>query len=225
MGQTLAPGAGLTPRQEQLLDLAVGEAYFIETFYLSGGTALASWYLHHRESYDLDFFSDHPFDYDKISRWFRFYRERLGYDSMQIDEDYGFLTVRLRYPGREVLKVDFNNYSRIRMQKGMHWRGLEIDSLRDIAVNKLFTLATIPRTRDYVDVFFILSQHTMKLSSLLSDAEKKFREKVDPLQLMKNFLKVGEYKDLPIMRKSFDQKDMHRFFFSLARSLKKDILK
>ena len=173
MEQKMAAGAGLTPRQEQLLDLAVGEAYFIETFYLSGGTALSSWYLHHRESYDLDFFSDHPFDYDRISRWFRQHSEHLGYDSVQTDEDYGFLSVRLRYPDREMLKVDFNNYSRIRMRKGMCWRGLEIDSLRDIAVNKIYTLATIPRTRDYVDVYYILTETRMSLTRLLTDAEKK----------------------------------------------------
>lgn len=57
MEQKMAPGTGLTPQQEQLLALAIKEPYFLNTFYLSGGTALSSWYLHHRESYDLDFFS------------------------------------------------------------------------------------------------------------------------------------------------------------------------
>ena len=63
------------------------------------------------------------------------------------------------------------------MRKGMCWRGLEIDSLRDIAVNKIYTLATIPRTRDYVDVYYILTETRMSLTRLLTDAEKKIRRK------------------------------------------------
>lgn len=224
MEQTMALGAGLTARQEQLLDLAIREPYFLDTFYLSGGTALSSWYLHHRESYDLDFFSIHPFDYDRISRWFREQRSALGYDSIQIDEDYGFLTARLRYPNNDLLKIDFNNYARVRIQQGVQWRGLEIDSLRDIAVNKIHTLANRPRTRDYVDVYGIFKKYDIQLSSLIADAERKFEETIDALQLVKNFLKVKEYKDLPIMLVPFDRKQMDAFFTSLARSLKKEII-
>ncbi|MCX6705017.1 MAG: nucleotidyl transferase AbiEii/AbiGii toxin family protein [Candidatus Woesebacteria bacterium] len=58
MGKKMAEGTGLTPRQKQFLDVVLRETYIVKTFYLSGGTALSSWYLHHRESYDLDFFSE-----------------------------------------------------------------------------------------------------------------------------------------------------------------------
>ena len=54
----MAEGTGLTPRQKQFLEVVLRAPYIIKTFYLSGGTALSSWYLHHRESYDLDFFSE-----------------------------------------------------------------------------------------------------------------------------------------------------------------------
>ena len=46
----------LTERQRQLLNLLSQESYIQQNFYLSGGTALAEYYLHHRLSEDLDFF-------------------------------------------------------------------------------------------------------------------------------------------------------------------------
>lgn len=62
MGQTMEKPGGLTREQKQFLNVIVEEPYFRNNFYLSGGTTLSAWYLHHRESYDLDFFTDHPFD-------------------------------------------------------------------------------------------------------------------------------------------------------------------
>ncbi|MEK7065658.1 MAG: nucleotidyl transferase AbiEii/AbiGii toxin family protein [Patescibacteria group bacterium] len=225
MGQKMEESSGLTPQQKQLLDLALRESYFLETFYLSGGTALSSWYLHHRESEDLDFFSLTPFDYDKITRWFRENQQDIGYTYSHFDEDYGFLTVNLHYPNNKFLKIDFNHYSRKKLSPGIRWKGLEIDSLRDIAVNKLYTVATQPRTRDYIDLFAILKSVSWSLDNLISDTTKKFREKVDKLQLAKNFLKVSEYTDFPKMLVPIDNNAMEKFYEDLAKQLKSKILK
>ncbi len=219
----MAKGTGLTPRQKQLLDLAITEPYFLKTFYLSGGTALSCWHLHHRESDDLDFFSLAPFDYDKVTRWFRLNKESIGYKYSSFDEDYGFLTANLRYPDDTFLKIDFNHYTKTKIKPGLSWRGLEIDSLIDIAANKVDTIATRPRTRDYVDLYFLLLKRLWRLDELIFKAESKFREKIDSLQLSKNFLKVVEYTDFPKMLVPFDPKAMEKFYQDLARSLKNQI--
>jgi len=223
MGKKVAPGTGLTPRQEQLLELAVQEDYIVENFYLSGGTALASWYLHHRESVDLDFFSDHSFDYDLVRRWFAQNRQALEIDSVQIDEDYGFMSAHIWYLDRSVLYVDFNNYVAKRIKSSISWRGLAIDSFYDIIVNKIDTLATRPRGRDYVDFYFGSRKKHFPMAKLIADAETKFHEKIDPVILAKNFLKVTEYKDLPKMLVPFNELSMQRFYEDLARSLKPEI--
>jgi len=57
----------------------------------------------------------------------------------------------------------------------------------------------------------------------MRDVKKKFSERIDTLQLAKNFLKVVEYTDLPTMLIPFDRKDMDNFYADLARSLKKDV--
>lgn len=223
MEQTLAPGTGLTARQEQLLELAVSEPYITDHFYLTGGTALSSWYLHHRESYDLDFFSEYRFDYDRLIRWFREHEGDINPSAMIFDEDWGFLEVKIRYPDNERLKVDFNHYPPQRVRKGTSWQGLTIDSIYDIAVNKLQTIYERPRTRDYVDLYAILKTRSWEFDVLIVYAAEKFGGKIDSLQLAKNFLKVVEYTDLPKMLIPFDRKDMDEYYASLARSLKKDV--
>lgn len=223
MEQTLAAGTGLTVRQKQLLELAVSEPYITDHFYLTGGTALSSWYLHHRESYDLDFFSEHRFDYDRLIRWFREHEGGINPSAMIFDEDWGFLEVKIRYPDNERLKVDFNHYPPQRLKKGMSWKGLEVDSIYDIAVNKLQTISERPRTRDFVDLYCIWQAHPLRFQDLMRDVKKKFSERVDSLQLAKNFLKVVEYADLPRMLIPFDRKDMDSYYATLARSLKKEV--
>ena len=47
----------LTPFQKQILT-GVGHSPLKQSFYLTGGTALAAYYLQHRYSEDLDFFTD-----------------------------------------------------------------------------------------------------------------------------------------------------------------------
>lgn len=225
MGKTLEKGAGLGLRQKQFLALVLEEAYILNNFYLSGGTALSSWYLHHRESYDLDFFTDRPFDGDKIAAWVRQHEYELDYQSVSVDDDFGFYAFLFRYKDNSRFKVDFAHYTSERLEPGLKWRGLTIDSLYDIAVNKTQTLCVRPRERDYVDLYCILKQNQWDIDTLISDAEKKFSVVIDPLQATKNFLKVVEIIEYPNMLVPFDAKEMHRFYENLATSLKPKILR
>ncbi|NIQ91474.1 MAG: hypothetical protein GWN58_66005, partial [Anaerolineae bacterium] len=49
----------LTPLQRRLLR-EIGQSPLREEFFLTGGTALAALYLHHRYSVDLDLFTENP---------------------------------------------------------------------------------------------------------------------------------------------------------------------
>ena len=49
----------LTPFQKELLRV-IGNSNLADNFYLTGGTALAAFYLQHRYSEDLDFFTADP---------------------------------------------------------------------------------------------------------------------------------------------------------------------
>lgn len=221
----MAPGAGLSFRQKQFLDLVLQNRDILKNFYLSGGTALSSWYLHHRESYDLDFFSNKPFDGEKIASWIRKHGKELDYQALVVNDDFGFYAFMFRYRDNSRFKVDFSHYTSIRLTKGTRWKGLEIDSMYEIAVNKAHTIRTRPRERDYIDLYCILKQTNWTINKLLTDANRKFEITTDMLQAAKNFLKAAEITDYPKMLVPFDKKNMVEFYKQMAKTLKSKILK
>ncbi len=46
----------------------LGESSLRDRFYWTGGTLLAEKYLHHRESYDVDLFTDREFRYEEVAK-------------------------------------------------------------------------------------------------------------------------------------------------------------
>ncbi len=225
MEQKVEKGTGLSLRQEQFLAVVLQTEAILKQFYLSGGTALSSWYLHHRESYDLDFFSEQPFDGEKITYWIKQHEEKLEYQSLVVNDDFGFYMFMFRYKDNSRFKVDFAHYTSERLTKGMDWKGLEIDSMYEIAVNKTHTIRTHPRERDYVDLYFILKETNWNIDKLLIDADRKFDSATDTLQVAKHFLKATEITDFPKIIIPFKKEDMYVFYENLARKLKSKILK
>lgn len=221
----MAPGAGLSFRQKQFLAVVLQTEEILKQFYLSGGTALSSWYLHHRESYDLDFFSNRPFDGEKITHWIKQNEQKLEYQSLVINDDFGFYTFIFRYRDNSRFKVDFAHYSSQRCTKGADWKGLEIDSMYEIAINKTHTIRTHPRERDYIDLYFILKETNWKIDKLLIDADRKFDSITDLLQVAKHFLRATEITDFPKMLVPFKKEDMYNFYENLAGKLRSKILK
>ena len=60
------PAVILTENQIRLLKIVQADEYLCKHFYLTGGTALAEYYLQHRLSEDLDFFSEGEFDLQAV---------------------------------------------------------------------------------------------------------------------------------------------------------------
>jgi hypothetical protein len=61
----------LTDEQRKFLTLFNEEKSLYKKFYLTGGTALSEFYLHHRLSEDLDFFSEEEFSILPISSFIK----------------------------------------------------------------------------------------------------------------------------------------------------------
>jgi predicted nucleotidyltransferase component of viral defense system len=67
----------LTPLQRKLLH-EIGNSPLRDEFYLTGGTALAALYLHHRYSVDLDLFTESPVAMAHVPPIMRQIADRLG---------------------------------------------------------------------------------------------------------------------------------------------------
>ena len=61
----------LTENQKKILAFIANDEMLCGSFYLTGGTALAEYYLRHRLSEDLDFFAEKEFEPQAISAFFK----------------------------------------------------------------------------------------------------------------------------------------------------------
>lgn len=216
-------GSILSDRQIAVLKLLGSHPWLRETFYLTGGTALAGFYLQHRLSEDLDFFAEHEFDLASLTTSLQTVKGKMGYKKADLQQSFNRNLVFLHFD-TEILKLEFTYFPFPRIEKGGRKYDLQIDSLTDIAVNKLFTIYQQVRARDYIGLYCICKERGFDLQDLLDKARAKFDWHIDPLQLGAQFLKIVEAKDYPRMLKEITPEGWQQFFLSEAKKLKSAIL-
>lgn len=215
----------LTEEQERFLDLAGKSKPISRHFYFTGGTPLAAFYLQHRLSEDVDLFIEHEeVPILSVRNFIRSIQPKLGVSKVDYRQFFGMHSFQFYFSERNILKVDFNYYPFPRIEKGMKYKNIEVDSILDIAVNKVHTIAMKPRARDFIDIYFIIREKGYFFKDLLSKAKAKFDWHIDPLQLGSRLYQAKDAKDFPRMIKKIKHNEWQNFFIEEARKLKKDIL-
>ena len=195
-------------------------------FYLTGGTALSEFYLQHRYSYDIDLFTEKKEVDQRLTEVFlKDISPDLGIINIKRSQMLGLVSYDLIFKDKKQLKVDFSYYPFPRIEKGARLNDLSVDSVYDIAVNRLHTIFMQPRSRDYLDLYFIMNKYGYSLDKLILAAKAKFDWDIDRITLASQFIKAGDFDESSLMIVSFDKKEMDAYFLSLAKSLKKDIFK
>lgn len=206
------------------MELVSQDQDLTKQFYLTGGTALSEFYLHHRLSVDLDFFSEQEFDILPIEAFFKKYSEALEIEQVERQEFLGLYTFNFTFTDQINLKVDFNYYPFPRIEVGKKFHRLAVDSTRDIAANKVHTIFMKARERDFVDLYFLMENYNFTLDQLILDAKSKFDWHIDKFKLAEILLKSQDLTGLPKMVVPFDPKVMNIFFQDQVKKLSKDIL-
>lgn len=146
-----------------------------DQFYLTGGTALAYFYLKHRKSNDLDFFTPVAEILAPFSLQLEAHLTALG---MTLQKQRGFQTFvefHVR-KGQETTIIQLAQDSPFRLQPVAtfpEFPGLNVDNLTDIAANKLMALFSRAALRDFVDVYSILKAGKFTEGELIANAQKK----------------------------------------------------
>ena len=205
-----------TPIQRIIFDEFSENSKLRKQFYFTGGTALSAIYLHHRESEDLDFFSETEFDNEDIED---FIEEIAKSKNLQVR-----FTPRERVrifelikKGKVEIKVDFGYYPYKRLKKGIKVNNVEVDSIRDIATNKLHTVTSRTEVKDFVDLYFLLKKFTFW--DLLYGVKEKFRMELDLVWLAADLLKVKQFKYLPKMLIPLKLKEIQDFYETQAKKI------
>jgi len=189
----------LTPQQKEFLDIVFEEKYLCKRFYLTGGTPLAAFYLYHRISEDIDLFCEEEINLLPIRASLGKVQKKLKLKKVDYRRFLGLHSFELYFSEKEKLKVDFNYYPFPRIEKGIKYKNISVDSIYDIAVNKVHTIAINPRARDFIDIYFIIKEKGYSFKDLIDKA--KFNWHIDPIQLGVAFTQAAELKDYPRMIK------------------------
>ena len=109
--------SGFAPLQKLVFDEFSKDRNFCNTFYFGGGTALSVFYLQHRYSDDLDFFSEKELEPDTILKFINALSQKIG-ASAKITKKESVMLFEF-HKGSSSLKVDFISFPYKRIEKGL----------------------------------------------------------------------------------------------------------
>ena len=214
----------LSSNQQKVLSALAAEKSISDAFILSGGTALAEFYLHHRYSEDLDFFAEEEFDPQSISVLLKRLQEPLHIDFFTYEQSFN-RNLFFLHIGDDVIKTEFTYFPFAPIEKGPAAGSLRIESLLDIAANKVFTIYQKPRARDFIDLYCILRAHVeWSIRDCMQKAQIKFDHYLDPLQMSAQLLKAEEATDLPRMVTSVQPAQWREFCRAEAKKIAQSIM-
>lgn len=226
MGKIKGPSLRLkfSPQQLLILDEFRRDEFLQKNFYFTGGTALSAYYFAHRESEDLDFFTEGPLPRDKVQEFMTntARKHNFTFNLREMEEFQNIAVYSIYFDRDESLKVDFNSYPYPQVEESKLIDGLYVDSLRDIGINKLQSITQRTEIKDFVDLYFLLKEFT--LWDLIYGVEAKFRMKIDKFLLGADFMKVEGFKKLPKMLVPLTIPELQDFFRKRARELAKEVV-
>jgi len=214
------PKSLLNKQQKKFLEFFCSQPELYQQFYFSGGTALSEYYLQHRYSEDLDFFSEKEIVSADLNLFLTAHKSDFGAKQIQYQQSFNRNLFFLRYADGAELKLEFTYYPFTRLEKGRQLGNLQADSVLDIAVNKVFTLTQQARGRDYFDIYMICRKYGFVFTDLLKKARQKFDYPINYLELGKNLYKVKSFLDDPILLKEIDKGSVEKYFLQLAGEIK-----
>lgn len=185
----LVPNLGvLQPPQLRLWEELEGTP---EHFTLYGGTAVAL-RLGHRSSVDFDFFSNEPFDPDRLAREVSYLE---GAERVQVAPN--TLTCRLERGG-PVLVSFFGELGlgRAAPRDRVRGRGVHVASALDLLATKLAVVQKRAEAKDYFDIDALL-QHGITLPEALVAARVVYGHSFNPLITLKALCYFDDLPALP----------------------------
>jgi hypothetical protein len=160
----------LTPIQKTFLEIFSGLPDKAQ-FYLTGGTALAEYYLGHRLSFDLDFFTGVENLVLPVSYQIEAICQKKGLN-LKVVRRFSSFVQFLFEKDTESLKIDLALDSPYRLAPTVESPdGILINNYTDLRIDKLLAYFGRAEPRDAVDLYFILQKEP--LTPMLEQAAQK----------------------------------------------------
>ena len=205
--------------------VAAIEAFFAlsdwEGLWLSGGTCLAEYYFGHRVSVDIDLFTADD-DLFRAARTLLNRPDALAavgeMETIRTDVHLGqFL---LRCGGDRTVKVDLVRDVPVVLDRKVRCGKVWLDSLPDLAANKIGCLLHREDVKDYVDLYFLLPHLGLTAGEAVELGLKKDAG-LDPLILAEQMRYVSRQPRPDFLRTAVPWENVKDYF----RTLREDLLR
>lgn len=201
------------PEQREVLLKLFDNKIIRGQFFLTGGTALSVFYLHHRKSNDLDLFSIAPPPFSDIDYW----------GKLTWHDNFTKLKKETFILSADILgvKIDLvHDPLSLNDQKILYDTGnkmITVDTLDNITSNKLCTLVNRQEPKDFIDFYFLSKRDFFDLKFVYENAQKKEGMFDDPpmvayqIENNLNALKQNPF-GFPEMLIDFERDELFRYF-------------
>jgi predicted nucleotidyltransferase component of viral defense system len=210
-------GKILTPLQEEFIRF-FAKTPIKDSFFLTGGTALSAFYLEHRISEDMDFFTEEE---GQVPQVLPILQEIVSKLNAQLEIKRSFRSYLEVFLTQEkgILRCDFALDSPYRLEKKIFKQeyGIYVDNVLDISCNKLSALYDRSDPKDFVDIYFI-DKEVIPFEKLVEEAKKKHIG-MDNYWLAISLAKVEDISILPRMLKPITPDELKSFFLKKAKWL------
>ncbi len=194
-------------------------------FYLTGGAALSEFYLGHRLSFDLDFFTDQaglvlPFSYQIEAEC-----KTQGVNISVVRRFETFVQLMFDHEG-ETLKIDLAFDSPFHLQSVLSSEyGVQVNNFEDLKADKTLAFFGRMEPRDAIDLFFFLKQESLdELLALAAQKDPGF----DLYRFAIALKRTGNYPDelehwQVKMLKEFSPKELKTQFMQMAIEIMEEL--
>lgn len=187
---------------------------FTVDFVLGGGTALAL-QLVHRQSFDFDFFSSSQIPRKLLEKL----SQVLTIENIVVDtlDELTFFTA-------SEIKITFLHYPFKPLFEHIKTEdGLRLFPVKEIAIQKAYTIGRRGEYRDYFDLYTILKGETINLNEVIDGAKQVYNGAFDEKLFLEQLVYYGDIKSFEVIPVSKTQllptpDEVKRYFEALVKT-------
>jgi len=204
--------------QDRFLDLFFSDSLSSD-FYLTGGTALARFYFNHRESVDLDLFTNNSkIDFSQISFLVNKIGLELNLKVIQQVTTGTFVQFIFEDADKSTLKVDLVKDIPVHFGEVKQKGKIKLDSLENIGSNKITAIFGRTDHKDFIDLYYILNETKFTFDHLVSLAKQKDLGLTD-FYLANSINQLTMVNQIPVLLKPLDMDKYQDFYRKLSAEI------
>ena len=208
----------LLPHQIEILKLFFATS-FAKPFFLTGGTALSAFYLAHRDSKDLDFFSLDKYDPQQLEVVISDIAQKMDCEVFTKVKSDTYNEIYLENKSKNwKQRIDVVKEQPKRFGEVVDVDGVKVDSLDNIGSNKITAIFGRLEIKDYIDLYSIVTQTEYTFDELFELARHKDLG-LSEFYFANTIADISQIKIWPDLKIDLNKQAMFDFYEKLTEDL------